>query len=106
MVERVLGFTISQHDPRFMGLYAKMVCTNTGQTIAFIVRNPPGVYLLSTEMHEFDSYIYQVYTVWTVDDMEAEFALAFDLIPMVHVEDLAVIMIDPDGDIHYMEYVG
>jgi hypothetical protein len=60
------------------------------------------------------NFMMGVYTAWTVDDIEAEMAKAFDLFPVVRSKDLAVIIIgwplsaretaeESNNEIRYME---
>lgn len=103
-----LGFKPLRKEGRRGGRYAKVVCTKTDETIYYLDREdwegqiPDAMY----------QFMMGVYTAWTVDDIEAEMAKAFDLFPVVHSEDLAVIIIGwplsasdetPNHEIRYME---
>jgi len=103
-----LGYKAVHKDKRRGGRYAKVVCTKTDETIYYLDRKdwegqiPDAMY----------NFMMGVYTAWTVDNIEAETAKAFDLFPVVHPKDLAVIIIgwpllardeEQNHEIKYME---
>lgn len=109
-----LGLTVRRSDPSFAGRYAKVVNTKTDEMIFVLIRHPTRVKPFKSQkepiMSRFDLFFHGVYTVWTMDDREAELVIAFDLVPVVHVEDLAAIAIGkcqdfmPEGTFWYLEY--
>jgi hypothetical protein len=102
-----LGFRNIRKDKRRGGRYAKVVCTKTDETIYYLDREdwegqiPNAMY----------NFMMGVYTAWTVDDIEAEMAKAFDLFPVVRSKDLAVIIIGwpllarDEGQNHEIRYM-
>ena len=111
-----IGYTLSASDPSFAGRYGKVVCTSTDETVAFIVRTRDRGEFDEHETNKFDLLMMGTYTVWTVptdQENEVDLALEFDLVPVVHVEDLAYICLtdEPYHDlydyagVYYEEYV-
>ena len=105
-----IGFKPLRKQGNRGGRYAKVVCTKTDETIYYLDRKewegqiPDAMY----------QFMMGVYTAWTVDDVEAEMAKAFDLFPVIHSRDLAVIIIGwplsasyktSNNEIKYMEMV-